>query len=119
MAANRSPHETSNPDVGHVRYARTQFLFFRRHLSKCLTRRRRTASLLSPSDELFEIIRSRQLRTAGAGKQLDQRRWRKPTTNPLLPLRPNRHPKRDKTPTEWGIIHSSQKKPLLFLHCLI
>ena len=27
--------------------------------------------------------------------------------NPLLPLRPNRHPKRDETPTEWGIIHSS------------
>ena len=29
------------------------------------------------------------------GTQLDQRRRRKPTTNPLLPLRPNRHPERD------------------------
>ena len=118
MAASRSPHETSNPDV--VCAERTHAVsVFQMNSVNCLTRRRRTASLLSPSDELFEIIRSRQLRTAGAGKQLDQQRWRKPTTNPLLPLRPNRHPKRDKTPTEWGIIHSSQKKPLLFLHCLI
>ncbi|WP_146104580.1 polymorphic toxin type 50 domain-containing protein [Veillonella rogosae] len=25
----------------------------------------------------------------------------------------------DETPTEWGIIHSSKKEPILFLHCLI
>lgn len=25
----------------------------------------------------------------------------------------NRHPKRDETPTEWGIIHSSQKEALI------
>ena len=31
----------------------------------------------------------------GTGMQLEQRRWRKPPTNPLLPLRPNRHPTRD------------------------
>ena len=37
----------------------------------------------------------------------------KPPSNPLLPLRPNRHPKRDETPTEWGIIHSSQKEALI------
>ena len=37
----------------------------------------------------------------------------KPPANPLLPLRPNRHPERDETPTEWGIIHSSQKEALI------
>ena len=37
----------------------------------------------------------RQLRTLGAGTKLDQRRRRKPATNPLLPLQPNRYPARD------------------------
>ena len=35
------------------------------------------------------------LRTAGASPRLDQRRRRKPPTDPLLPLRPHRHPERD------------------------
>lgn len=31
----------------------------------------------------------------------------KPPSNPLLPLRSNRHPKRDETPTEWGMLDLS------------
>ena len=38
------------------------------------------------------LRRPRFLRTAGASPRLDNRRRRKPPTNPLLPLRPNRHP---------------------------
>ena len=34
-AASRSPHETPNPDVGCVRYARTRFLFKRRVVNCC------------------------------------------------------------------------------------
>ena len=41
------------------------------------------------------ILTIRQLRLLGAGTQLNQRRRRKPPANPLLPLRPNRHTKRD------------------------
>ena len=37
----------------------------------------------------------RQLQIFGTGTQLDQRRRREPPANPLLPLRPNRYPKRD------------------------
>lgn len=55
----------------------------------------------------------RYARILGTGTQLDQRRRRKPPSNPLLPLRLNRHPKRDETPTEWGIIHSSPKEALI------
>ena len=33
--ASRSPHETSNPDIGHVRNVRTRFMFFRRPLPNC------------------------------------------------------------------------------------
>ena len=42
IVASRSPHETSNPDVGCVRYARTRFLFkqpqFRRRAVNCCPR---------------------------------------------------------------------------------
>lgn len=38
------------------------------------------------------LHRPRLLRTAGANPRLNNHRRRKPTTNPLLPLRPNRHP---------------------------
>ena len=40
----------------------------------------------------LSLHRPRLLRAFGAGSQLDNRRRRKQTGNPLLPLRPNRHP---------------------------
>ena len=41
------------------------------------------------------LYRSRFLRAFSASPRPDQRRRRKPTTDPLFPLRPHRHPKRD------------------------
>lgn len=37
----------------------------------------------------------RYTKILGTGPQLEQRRRQKRPTNPLLPLRPNRHPKRN------------------------
>ena len=50
----------------------------------------------TPGQQVYLYLhRSRQLRTAGASPRLDNRRRRKPPTNPLLPLRPNQHPEGD------------------------
>jgi len=49
----------------------------------------------------------------GTGMQLEQRRRRKLTTNPLLPLLPNRHPTRDcrqgrQSGLVWGLLWLGQ-----------
>ena len=50
----------------------------------------------TPGQQVYLYLhRSRQLRTFGTDTQSDQRRRRKPPTNPLLLVRPNRHSKRD------------------------
>ena len=50
----------------------------------------------TPEQQVYLYLRRPGfLRTAGASPRLDNRRRRKPPTNPLLPLRPNRHPERD------------------------
>ena len=60
----------------------------------------------TPGRQVYLYLhRSRQLRTLGTGTQPDQRRRRKPPTNPLLPLRPNRHPARDdRHPRQSGLV---------------
>ena len=90
------PKKILSPDVDCVRYARdfcfsddlenqTRFVWDGSHLLQ----------EVQPDGRYIYQHRPRQLRTAGAGTQLDQRRRRNRPTSPLLPLRPNRHPKRD------------------------
>ncbi|ERT65060.1 hypothetical protein HMPREF0742_02129 [Rothia aeria F0184] len=55
----------------------------------------RTATALPDGRQINYLHRPGFLRTARANPRLDNRRRRKPPTNPLLPLRPHRHPKRD------------------------
>ena len=50
----------------------------------------------TPGQQVYLYLhQSRQLRTFGTDTQPDQRRRRKPPTNPLLPVRPNQHPEGD------------------------
>ena len=111
--ASRSPYKAFSLDVGGVRYARMRFLFsdnlktFFEVVSNIGSLTISSALPLppvTPQDtattpngclKQLPTLTIRQLRPLGAGTQLDQRRRRKPITNPLLPLLPNRHPKRD------------------------